>query len=105
MKLACRALGWALAAPLACAADSPLTFDAALALAEQSSPSLAALDALNSGAPDLRRRDSQAFLDARTELERFVALWPSATAPEHPPAYRDVLAQGSRVRLALSPYL
>lgn len=66
---------------------------------------LAALDALNSGAPDLRRRDSQAFLDARTELERFVALWPSATAPEHPPAYRDVLAQGSRVRLALSPYL
>ena len=60
MKLACRALGWALAAPLACAADSPLTFDAALALAEQSSPSLAALDA--------RQRAAQARITPAGEL-------------------------------------
>lgn len=66
---------------------------------------LAAQDALADGAADLRRRDTAAFNDARTELGRFVALWPSATAPERPPSYRDVLAQGSRVRLALSPYL
>ncbi|MBX9609224.1 MAG: TolC family protein, partial [Gammaproteobacteria bacterium] len=60
MKLACRALGWALAAPLACAADSPLTFDATLALAEQSSPSLAALDA--------RQRAAQARITPAGEL-------------------------------------
>ncbi|MGE0861893.1 MAG: TolC family protein, partial [Gammaproteobacteria bacterium] len=60
MKLVCRALGWALAAPLACAADSPLTFDAALALAEQFSPSLAALDA--------RQRAAQARITPAGEL-------------------------------------
>ncbi len=60
MKLVCWALGWALAAPLACAADSPLTFDAALALAEQDSPSLAALDA--------RQRAAQARVTPAGEL-------------------------------------
>jgi hypothetical protein len=38
-------------------------------------------------------------------LDRFVELWPQPTAPEHPAPYNQVLAQSSRVRLALSPYL
>lgn len=66
---------------------------------------LSARDALQAGAGELRRRDAQAYREAQAELERFSALWPSADAPEQPSPYRDVLAQGSRVRLALSPYL
>jgi hypothetical protein len=66
---------------------------------------LAARDALEQGAGELRRRDGHAFGEARTELERFAALWPAPDAPPRPAAYREVLAQSSRVRLALSPYL
>lgn len=64
---------------------------------------LAARASLNQNA--LQRRNLGAYLEAKQELQRFVDLWPQATAPEHPASYAQVLAQGSRVRLALSPFL
>ncbi|MDO1559329.1 hypothetical protein Q0812_07800 [Brevundimonas sp. 2R-24] len=42
---------------------------------------------------------------ARADIERFVALWPSVTAPEQPSAatpYSQVQAQASRIELALA---
>lgn len=66
---------------------------------------LAARDALAAGRSSLRGRDARAYDEAKTEIDRFVALWTSTDPPEHPPAYRDLLAQSSRVRLALSPFL
>jgi len=66
---------------------------------------LAARDALTKGASDMRGENAAAFTEAQTEAGRLVALWREPVAPAHPAAYRDVLAQGSRVRLALSPFL
>lgn len=66
---------------------------------------LAAQQALTAHADALRTRDARAYAEGLTEVNRFVALWPSATPPAQPAAYREVLAQGSRVRLALSPLL
>ncbi len=66
---------------------------------------LAARDALAAGRGSLRTRNAHAYDSALAEIDRFVALWPAASAPERPPAYRDILAQSSRVRLALSPFL
>jgi hypothetical protein len=66
---------------------------------------LAAQYALERGRDELRQRDAAAYNEADSEVSRFTALWRDANAPERPPSYRDVLAQGSRVRLALSPYL
>lgn len=65
----------------------------------------AARDALLQGQDDLRRENLGAFSQAQGELTRFVNLWRTPEAPERPAPYADVLAQGSRVRLALSPYL
>lgn len=53
----------------------------------------------------LRRENLAAFGRATGELNRFVALWPSREPPADPATYQQVLVQGSRVRLALSPYL
>lgn len=66
---------------------------------------LAARDALAQGASDLRGENAAAFTEAQTEAGRLVGLWREPVAPAQPAAYRDVLAQGSRVRLALSPFL
>jgi hypothetical protein len=66
---------------------------------------LAARDALTKGAGELRGENAAAFTDAQTEVSRLVALWREPVAPERPATYRDVLAQGSRARLALSPFL
>ena len=66
---------------------------------------LSAKDALAAGRASLRNRNARAYDEANREIDRFIALFPSPTAPEHPTAYRDVLAQSSRVRLALSPFL
>jgi len=66
---------------------------------------LSARAALRAGESELRGRNARAYNDARQELDRFVALWPQPTAPETATPYRDVLAQSSRVRLALSPFL
>jgi len=66
---------------------------------------LAARAALQAGRATLTAENARAYADAERELNRFVEMWPQATAPEQPAAYNTVLAQGSRVRLALSPYL
>lgn len=65
---------------------------------------LAAQEALQAGQAELNGADARAYRDANTQMTRFVGLWSAVSAPEAPPAYRDVLAQGSRVRLALYPY-
>ncbi len=68
----------------------------------------AAQSALALGRATLHGRNARAYAEAERELARFAALWPAAEAPEQPSqaaTYRDVLAQSSRVRLALSPYL
>jgi len=66
---------------------------------------LAARDALAAGRESLRARNAAAYDEAARELDRFVALWPSVTAPETPAPYGQLLAQSSRVRLALAPLL
>lgn len=66
---------------------------------------LSARDVLVAGEEALRARDRRAYDEALEELNRFIALWPAPTAPETATPYRDVLAQSSRVRLALSPLL
>ncbi|HVK80207.1 MAG TPA: hypothetical protein VM915_06300, partial [Verrucomicrobiae bacterium] len=66
---------------------------------------LAARSALREAQADLRGRDAGAYTEANRELDRFVALWPAATAPETPTPYNQLLAAGSRIRFALSPYL
>lgn len=65
----------------------------------------AARDALIAGESELKRRNARAYRDARAELDRMIALWPTVEASESTVPYAQVLAQGSRVRLALSPYL
>jgi hypothetical protein len=53
----------------------------------------------------MRRENLGAYSRAVGELNRFVALWPSREPPQNAATYQQVLVQGSRVRLALSPYL
>lgn len=53
----------------------------------------------------MRRENLGAYSRAVGELNRFVALWPSREPPQNASTYQQVLVQGSRVRLALSPYL
>ncbi|MEQ1707668.1 MAG: hypothetical protein ABL864_04990 [Terricaulis sp.] len=66
---------------------------------------LAARDALNAGRSQLQARDPRAYREAMAEIDRLIALWPAPSATKSPASYRDVLAQSSRVRLALSPFL
>lgn len=66
---------------------------------------LAAQQALLLGQDEMTAENRAAYSRAVGELNRFVALWPSREPPATPATYRDVLVQGSRVRLALSPYL
>lgn len=66
---------------------------------------LSAKDALAAGRSSLRQRNAAAYDEAMREIDRFIALWPQTTAPESPTPNGQVLAQSSRVRLALSPLL
>jgi hypothetical protein len=66
---------------------------------------LSARDALVAGEQAMRAKNARAYDEALAELNRFIEKWPAHTAPEQPTPYRDVLAQASRVRLALSPFL
>ena len=66
---------------------------------------LGARDALVAGRAALRGRDARAYDEAMAELARYVTLWPAPTPAAAPAPYRQVLAQSSRVRLALSPLL
>lgn len=66
---------------------------------------LAARDLLDDGEQALRRADARAYGEADAEIDRFLALWPTPIAGETATPYSQMLAQASRVRLALSPYL
>ena len=66
---------------------------------------LAAQQTLLLAQDEMTAENRAAYSRAVGELNRFVALWPSREPPATPATYRDVLVQGSRVRLALSPYL
>jgi hypothetical protein len=66
---------------------------------------LAAQQALLLREDDLRRQNLGAYSRAVGELNRYVALFPTHEPPATPASYQQVLVQGSRVRLALSPYL
>lgn len=66
---------------------------------------LAARDVLVAGEHTLRQRNAAAYDEALREINRFIELWPAPSAPERPTPYQQVLAQSSRVRLALSPFL
>ncbi|MCA8884992.1 MAG: hypothetical protein KDA35_00125 [Hyphomonadaceae bacterium] len=66
---------------------------------------LAAQQALLLRQDEMRRQNRGAYSRAVGELNRFVALWPSREPPTDPATYQQILVQGSRVRLALSPYL
>lgn len=66
---------------------------------------LAARDALVRGEAALKRQNAARYAEALAEVDRFIALWPGVTAPETAATHRAVVAQASRVRLALSAYL
>ncbi|MDX2236758.1 MAG: hypothetical protein NW203_04260 [Hyphomonadaceae bacterium] len=66
---------------------------------------LAARDALVRGEAALKRQNAARYAEALAEIDRFIALWPGAAAPQTPATHRAVVAQASRVRLALSAYL
>ncbi|MEZ5960426.1 MAG: hypothetical protein R3C30_08355 [Hyphomonadaceae bacterium] len=66
---------------------------------------LAAQQAILLHQDTMRRENLGAYSRAVGELNRYVALWPSREPPATPATYQQVLVQGSRVRLALSPYL
>jgi len=50
---------------------------------------------------DAAKTDSS-LAAAKPEMDRFVALWPTPSAPEKPAAHGALLAQASRIELALS---
>jgi hypothetical protein len=66
---------------------------------------LAAQGVLRAGESELRGANARAYRDASEQMTRFAGLWAQVSAPEAPASYSDVLAQASRVRLALYPYL
>jgi hypothetical protein len=66
---------------------------------------LAAQQALQQGQTEMRGENAAAYARATTEINRLIALWPAREPAATPATYQQVLVQGSRVRLALSPYL
>jgi hypothetical protein len=66
---------------------------------------LAAREALQQGQTEMRRENAAAYTRASNELNRLIELWPAREPAATPATYQQVLVQGSRVRLALSPYL
>lgn len=66
---------------------------------------LSAKEALVNGERALRAQNRAAYEEGLRELDRLIALWPAATVPDAPTPNAQVLAQASRVRLALSPFL
>jgi hypothetical protein len=53
----------------------------------------------------MRRENLLAYMRALKEVNDYLELWPTPTAPEQPTPYRDVLAHSARIKLALSPFL
>lgn len=66
---------------------------------------LAARDALTDGRAALTAENAARYQEAAAELDRFIALYPAAEAPETPAEYAAIVRQSSRVRLALSAFL
>jgi hypothetical protein len=66
---------------------------------------LAAQQTLQQGQTEMRGENAAAYARATTELNGLIALWPAREPAARPATYQQVLVQGSRVRLALSPYL
>lgn len=62
---------------------------------------LAAQDAFTRAEAALTAKNPRRAAEVKTELQRLVALWPSATAPTAPTPPAQVAAQASRVELAL----
>lgn len=62
---------------------------------------LAAQDAFTRAEAALTAKNPRRAAEVKTELQRLVALWPSATAPVAPTPPAQVAAQASRVELAL----
>ena len=63
---------------------------------------LAARDALARDERRLRRVNAAAYAEASREVDAFIALWNGPDAPATPTPLGQILAQGSRVQLALS---
>jgi hypothetical protein len=63
---------------------------------------LAAQDAFARAEPALKAKNAARAAEAKAELARLVALWPSVQAPAAPAPAAQVAAQVSRVELALS---
>lgn len=63
---------------------------------------LAARDAFARAEPALKAKNAARAAEAKTELDRLVALWPASQAPDAPAPAAQVAAQISRVELALS---
>ncbi len=66
---------------------------------------LAARNTLVLNQDAMRQQNLGAFSRSLAEVTRFTALYPEGPTPANPATYQQVLAQSSRVRLALSPYL
>lgn len=66
---------------------------------------LAAQQALLLREDALRRENLGAYSRAVGEMNRYVALFPPQPPAQNATTYQQMLVQGSRVRLALSPYL
>jgi len=63
---------------------------------------LAARDAFARAEPALKAKNAAHAAEAKTELDRLIALWPASQAPDAPAPTAQVAAQISRVELALS---
>lgn len=63
---------------------------------------LGARDALMRAEAGMKAKNPARYAEARTEMDRFVALWPAPIAPDAPTPTAQVAAQASRVELALS---
>jgi hypothetical protein len=63
---------------------------------------LSARDAFTRAEPALKAKNPARTAEAKAELDRLVALWPSVQAPATPAPPAEVAAQISRVELALS---
>jgi hypothetical protein len=66
---------------------------------------LAARNAMIYFETPMRQRNLLAYMRALREVNDYLDLWPTPTAPEQPTPYRDVLAHSARIKLALSPFL
>lgn len=80
------------------------TIDPALYSASRGA-AFAARDALTTDQDALRRESFIGYGEAEAAMNRLVDMYPGVEPGRSPPTYAQILAQGSRIRLALSPFL